>query len=282
MNRKELKIAIQGVQACFHDVAARKYFDQATVTPVECVSFPVLCKTLDQRGADYAVMAIENTIAGSILANYSLLQSYGFKILGETYLRIEMSFMALADQEISDIRFVQSHPMAILQCQDFLSTLDNIKLVEASDTAESAKEIKERNLIGYAAIASKLAAQTYGLEVLQTNIETDRHNFTRFLTLCRNENYQRPIGANKASFRFEVKHEPGSLAQVLTLFSQYSLNMTKIQSTPIIGKPYQYGFHVDVEWDDVAQYEEAMVKVRQQTINFIHFGEYQRGVKPSA
>ena len=282
MSKKELKIAIQGVRACFHDVAARKYFSSSEVSAVECVSFPVLCKTLDQRGADYAVMAIENTIAGSILANYSLLQTYGFKILGETYLRIEMSFMALPNQKISDIRFVQSHPMAILQCQDFLSTLSDIKMVEASDTAESAKEIQESKLKGFAAIASQLAAETYGLEVLKSNIETDRANFTRFLTLCRNENYQRPLGANKASFRFEVKHEPGSLAKVLTLFSDYSVNMTKIQSTPIVGKPYQYGFHVDVEWDDVARYEEAMTKVREQTIHLIHFGEYQKGEKPKA
>ncbi|MBC7396344.1 MAG: prephenate dehydratase, partial [Bdellovibrionales bacterium] len=166
MNKTELQIAIQGVRASFHDVAARKYFGPLQVNAVECSSFPILCKALDNGNADYAMMAIENTIAGSILPNYSLLQSYGFKILGETYLRIEMSIMALPGQALSDIHFVQSHPMAILQCQDFLSTLSNIKIVEASDTAESALEIQKRSLTNYAAIASSLAAETYGLQIL--------------------------------------------------------------------------------------------------------------------
>lgn len=282
MSKTELQIAIQGVRASFHDVAARKYFGSLQVNAVECSSFPILCKALAKGNADYAMMAIENTIAGSILPNYSLLQSYGFKILGETYLRIEMSIMALPGQALSDIHFVQSHPMAILQCQDFLSTLPNIKIVEASDTAESALEIQKRSLTNYAAIASSLAAETYGLQILQTNIETDRANFTRFLTLCRSEDYLRPENANKASLRFEVKHEPGSLAKILTLFSNHSVNMTKIQSTPILGKPYQYGFHVDIEWSDYAEYETAMEKIHDQTLNLIHFGEYKSGEKPKS
>jgi prephenate dehydratase len=277
-----LQIAIQGVKASFHDVAAKKVFPKQEIHEIECASFPILCQSLSKGQADFAMMAIENTIAGSILPNYALLQSYGFKILGETYLRIEMSIMALKGQTLSDIRKVQSHPMAILQCQEFLATLPNIQIVEASDTAESALEIAKRGLTGHAAIASKLAAETYGLEVLRENIETDRSNYTRFLTLCRSEDYKRPAGSNKASLRFETKHEPGSLAKVLTLFSQHQLNMTKIQSVPILGKPYQYGFHVDVEWDSDAQYDKALVALQTETINLIHFGEYPRGEKPTS
>jgi prephenate dehydratase len=281
MSQKWLNIAIQGVRASFHDVVSRKVFPQQELHTVECNSFPVLCESLARGQADIAMMAIENTIAGSILPNYALLQSYGFKILGETYLRIEMSLMALPGQTLPEIRVVQSHPMAILQCQDFLGTLPNIRVVEAADTAESALEIAKRGLVGHAAIASKLAASTYGLEILRENIETDRSNYTRFLTLCRSEDYQRPLESNKASLKFETKHEPGSLAKVLTLFSQHELNMTKIQSVPILGKPYQYGFHVDLEWSDDNHYQKALSELKIETLHLIHFGEYPRGEKPT-
>ena len=276
-----LKIAIQGVRASFHDVAAQQVFKNKSIHAVECASFALLGKALSDQRADFAMMAIENSIAGSILPNYSLLQSHGFKILGETYLRIEMAIMAMPGQKLQDLKYVQSHPMAILQCQDFLNTLPHVKVVEASDTAESALEISKRGLKEYGAIASKLAAETYGLEVLKTNIETDRSNYTRFLTLCRRENYQKPNGANKASLKFEAKHEPGSLAKVLTLFSEHKLNMTKIQSLPILGKPYQYAFHVDIEWSDDALYETAMNRLGRETINLVHFGEYPRAEKPT-
>ena len=275
-----LKIAIQGVKASFHDVAARKFFTGKTVVPVECSTFRILCDKLAASEADFALMAIENTIAGSILPNYALLETNGFKILGEVYLRIEMCLLALPGQKLEDIRFVQSHPMALLQCQDFLSTLSNIKQVEASDTAESAFEIKSRNLNGYAAIASRLAGETYGLTLLKENIETDRANFTRFLVLSRNKDYQRPEGANKASIRFEAEHKPGSLAHILSILSNHSVNMTKIQSIPILGKPYQYGFHVDLEWSDPANYASAMNELKKNSLNLIHFGEYKSGVKP--
>lgn len=270
------RIAIQGVRACFHDVAARRHFPNQALSMIECSSFPILCKRLTDGEADFAVMAIENSIAGSILPNYALLEKYGFKILGETYLRIEMCFMALPGQSISDIRFVQSHPMAILQCQDFLATLQDIKIVEASDTAESALEIGKKNLKHYAAIASRLAAETYGLALLRENIETDRSNYTRFLILSKSENYQKPKNANKASICFEAAHKPGSLAEILTMLSELQVNLTKIQSIPILGKPYQYGFHVDLEWDDERQYQKAMEALKTRTSRLLHFGEYQR------
>ena len=188
--------------------------------------------------------------------------------------------MAMPGQNTSQIKFVQSHPMAILQCQEYLATLPDIQIIEASDTAESALEIAKHKRPGHAAIASRLAADTYGLEILKTNIETDRSNYTRFLTLCRSEDYKTPTQANKASLRFETSHAPGSLAKVLTLFSEHELNMTKIQSIPILGKPYQYGFHVDLEWDKPNLYKDAMNRLAQETINLNHFGEYPRAQRP--
>ncbi len=275
-----MKVAIQGVKASFHDVAARKYFKNQQVEPIECASFPILGKTLKDGASEYAMMAIENTIAGSILPNYSLLEKYGFKILGETYLRIEMCLLALPGQKLSGIRSVQSHPMALLQCTDFLGKLSDIKVIEASDTAESALEIQKRGLKNHAAIASKLAAETYGLEILAENIETDRSNYTRFLTLCRSEDVIANARANKASIRFETPDTPGTLVKALEVFQRHAVNMTKIQSIPILGKPYQYGFHCDLEWENPDAYRYAMKEFGAHSINLLQFGEYERGEKP--
>ena len=275
-----IKVAIQGVRASFHDVASRKFFSGRTIEPVECASFPILCEKLAKKEADVALMAIENTIAGSILPNYSLLEKYGFKIMGEVYLRIEMCLLGLPGQALSEISKVQSHPMALLQCTDFLSTLPGIQLVEASDTAESAAEIQSKKLKGIAAIASKLAGETYGLHCMAQNIETDRSNYTRFLVLTRAEAYQRPENANKASYRFEAEHRQGSLVNALSLLAMHEINMTKIQSVPILGKPYQYGFHVDVEWTHENDYQNAIQALKNKTLNLIHFGDYPSGEKP--
>ncbi len=285
-----IRVAIQGVKACFHDVAAQNYFKDfkgvngQNLVPVESKTFRALCENLTHHRADYAMMAIENTIAGSILPNYALLETFGLKIMGEVYLRIEMCLLALPGQAMNDIRFVQSHPMALLQCQEFLSTLSAtapspVTLVEASDTAESALEVAQRKLTGYAAIASRLAAETYGLQLLKENIETDRANYTRFLVLARPEDYALNPLANKASIRFETRHEPGSLAQILTIFSKNGVNLTKIQSLPVIGKPYQYAFHTDIEWSLSEHYELAMQEVSRYALNIIHFGKYAAGKK---
>lgn len=274
-----MKVAIQGVKASFHDVATKKYFKE-DVSIVECSSFPRLFQVLSHKEADLAVMAIENALAGSILPNYALLEKYGFKILGEVYLRIEMCLLALPGEKIDDIQVVQTHPMALHQCEEFLLTMKNAKLFEHADTAESAKDIKEKNLIHHAAIASRLAAETYGLNILKAGIETNKANFTRFLILCRNEDYKRPAHANKATICFETEHKPGSLARVLTIFQDHAVNMTKIQSLSIVGRPYQYAFHVDLEWDNDEQYEKAMSEVTNKTINLIHFGEYEAATRP--
>jgi prephenate dehydratase len=285
MTEKELKIGIQGVEASFHDVAAHQYFRERhgrRISSVECASFKDLCEALAQKNADYCLMAIENTIAGSILTNYSLLEMYRFKTIGEVYLRIELHLMALRDQAMSDLYFIQSHPMALLQCEEFLFRHPSIKVIEASDTAESAKNIAAKKMSGYAAIASKLAAEKYGLNILASEIETSKSNYTRFLVIARDEPV--PVGdealvkeANKCSLRFETAHEPGSLLKVLEIFKEHSLNLTKIQSVPILGKPYQYSIHVDLEWQDRQAYERAMAELPKKASHIIHFGEYARG-----
>jgi prephenate dehydratase len=275
-----IKVGIQGVKASFHDVAAVQYFAGRELIQIECPSFKVLGQKLESGAADYCLMAIENSIAGSILPNYTLMENHGFKILGEVYLRIEMNLMALPGQKLGDLRFVQSHPMALLQCQEFLAGYPELKVLEAADTAESAKDIHEKQMAGYAAIASRLAAETYGLELLAEGIETNKQNYTRFLVICRGEDYCQPNRADKASIRFELPDEPGALARILEVLSRHSVNMTKIQSVPILGRPYQYSFHVDLNWRDESQYLQALKQLESRVINLIHFGNYPKGERP--
>ncbi len=276
-----LRVGIQGVRASFHDLAARIFFSTRNIEAIQCPSFPRLCKDLREKCTDAGVMAIENSIAGSILPNYSLLEANHFKIIGELYLRIEMNLMALPGQKIEDIRFVQSHPMALLQCENFFLAHPEIKILEGSDTAESAEELRNRNLKGYAAIASRLAAETYGLEVLEQNIETNKQNYTRFLVICRAEDYLPTRSANKASIRFEVPDRPGSLVQILEIFHRYSVNMTKLQSVVIPERPYEYSFHVDLEWKRQKDYDETLALLGDKVLNLIHFGVYTRCMRPT-
>ena len=273
-------IAIQGIKASFHDVAARKFFQSDEVVPVECLTFKILCEKLQKNEAHGAVMAIENTIAGSILTNYSLLERYQFKIVGEVYLRIELSLMALAGQKIEDLRFVQSHPMALLQSEEFLFKYPQMKIVEAADTAESAQIISDKKLLGHGAIASSLAAEVYGLQVLKEGIETNKQNYTRFLVIENGGGHLKPANTDKASLRFETRNEPGSLVKVLNIFKDHKINMTKIQSVPILGRPYDYSIHVDIEWDDSKNYHSAMIEFDKAAQNTIHFGEYKKGERP--
>ncbi len=276
-----LRVAIQGVKASFHDLAARSFFAQREFVTLPCSSFSLLCKTLKEGQADVAVMAIENSIAGSILPNYSLLETNQFKILGEIYLRIEHSLMALPGQSLEDIKVIQSHPMAILQCEDFLLKHPGMTILEGSDTAKSAQEIQEKNLLGRAAIANELAAQTYNLNLLKKGIESNKQNYTRFLIICRSESYLPVAFSNKASLRFEVSHKPGSLVDILDIFRKASLNLTKLQSVVILGRPYEYSFHLDLEWQDRGIFEETLAIVKQNTNNFILFGIYPRGARPT-
>lgn len=272
--KKKLKIAIQGIATSFHEVAALTYFNSA-VESVECLSFHTLCETLANKKSDFAVMAIENSIAGSILPNYFLLQDYRFSIVGEVYLPIHMHLLALPGVKLSDIKTIESHPMAIRQCSDFLFRLKNVDIRESDDTAVSAKRVKELNLTQTAAIANELAAKKFGLRILEKRIETHKKNFTRFLVLARGT--EKVADSNKASICFEVANEVGSLADALTTFKDNKINLTKIQSIPIIGRPSEYSIHVDLEWKKRKDYDAAMQKAMRQVRNLNILGEYKKG-----
>lgn len=271
--KKKLRVAIQGIATSFHEVAALSYFDEPLDT-IECLTFHELCENLKNSKADYAVMAIENSIAGSILPNYFLLQEYHFSIVGELYLPIHMHLLALPGVKLSDIRSIESHPMAIRQCAEYLQSLKDVAIRESDDTALSAKRVNELKLKDTAAIANEHAAKRFGLEILDKRIETHKKNFTRFLILTKRSNGK--AESNKASLCFEVANEVGSLAEALMTFKNHSINLTKIQSIPIIGKPSEYSIHIDVEWRKRKDYDDAMHHVLRQVKNLNVLGEYKK------
>lgn len=273
IRKKKIKVAIQGIEASFHELAAITYFKEELET-IQCLSFHALCESLRKEQADYAVMAIENSIAGSILPNYFLLQEYHFSIIGELYIPIRMHLMALPGTRLKDIRLIESHPMAIRQCTDFLHGLHGVEIRESDDTALSARKVSEGKLTGVAAIANERAAELFGLEILEKRIETNKKNFTRFLVLSRRARPQ--PDSNKASMSFEVAHAVGSLADALTTFKDNKINLTKIQSIPIIGKPTEYSIHVDVEWKERRNYDRAIRDILRQVHNLNILGEYRK------
>lgn len=267
------RVAIQGIATSFHELAAFTYFG-GPVETVECLTFHDLCEALENDRANYAVMAIENSIAGSILPNYFLLQQYHFAIVGELYLPIHLHLAALPGVKLKDIRTVESHPMAIRQCTEFLQQLPEISIRESEDTALSARNIRDKQLTDVAAIANSQAVERFGLAVLEKRIETHRKNFTRFLLLTKS---RRAVeGSNKASLSFEVANEVGSLADVLVVFRDHQINLTKIQSIPIVGRPREYTIHVDLEWSRREKYDEAMRRVLRETRNLNVLGEYKK------
>ena len=271
--KKKLRIAIQGIATSFHEIAALTYFEEPIDT-IECLSFHRLCESLKNGEADFAVMAIENSIAGSILPNYFLLQEYHFSIVGELYIPIHMNLLTLPGVKLSDIKCIESHPMAIRQCTEFLHQLKGVEIRESEDTALSAKRVKELKLKDTAAIANEQAAKKYGLQILEKRIETHKKNFTRFLILTKRS--KKTAEANKASMSFEVANEVGSLADALMTFKNNSINLSKIQSIPIIGKPSEYSIHVDVEWKRRKNYDTAMHEVMRQVKNLNVLGEYKK------
>jgi prephenate dehydratase len=271
--KKKLRIAIQGIATSFHEVAAMTYFDEPVDT-VECFTFHQLCERLKNGDADCAVMAIENSIAGSILPNYFLLQEYHFSIIGELYLPIHMHLLALPGVALKDIKTIESHPMAIRQCAEYLHDLKNVAIRESDDTALSAKRVSELKLRDTAAIANEYAAKKFGLEILDKRIETHKKNFTRFLILTKRGNGK--ADSNKASISFEVANEVGSLADALMTLKNNSINLTKIQSIPIIGRPSEYSIHIDVEWRKRKNYDEALQQVLRQVKNLNVLGEYKK------
>lgn len=273
IKKKKIRVAIQGITTSFHEVAALQYFG-VSAKMVECLSFHDLCESLKKDEADYAVMAIENSIAGSILPNYFLLQQYHFTILGEVYLPIHMHLLALPGVALSSIRIIESHPMAIRQCADYLHRLPNVEIRESEDTAWSAKRIAEEKLSTTAAIANEQAAKKFGLAILEKRIETHKKNFTRFLILSKANGMMK--GCNKASLSFEVANEVGSLADALMTFKNEGINLSKIQSVPIIGKPSEYTIHVDIEWQKKRKYDVAMQLLLRQVRNLNIMGEYKK------
>jgi prephenate dehydratase len=258
MKPKKPRVAIQGIRASFHEEAAFRYFGEDIIT-IECNSFKQTFEALKNDEADYVVMAIENSIAGSILPNYSLLLSYSFPVVGEVYLPIQLHLMALPGVKFEQIKYVTSHPIAIRQCVDFFDEYPHLKIVESNDTAACAKRIRDEQLKDTVAIANTLAAKLYELDVLERRIESNKKNFTRFLILTTHENAKvnRP---DKASLCFQVSNEVGALAKVLNIFAEQGINMSKIQSMPVLGKPSEYNFYVDVEWDDNKKYDTPLNK----------------------
>ncbi|WP_185853029.1 prephenate dehydratase [Blattabacterium cuenoti] len=271
------KIAIQGVKGSFHHAAVSRYFEGCHYKLMECSSFRELSSSVAKSDVDIGVMAIENTIAGTILTNYSLLSEYNLRIVGEVYMPIQHHLMAFPGQEVKDIKEIYSHPMALLQCESFLEEHSDIKISKYLDTAAAAKYISVCKKKGLAAIASADAAKEYGLEILSKNIQTITRNFTRFFVI---KNYsKKENNFNKASLKFKILHTTGSLSKILSLISSLGINMTKIQSIPIIQRPWEYSFYVDIIFNSIKDYE--MMKERIQKIPCLHkfsiMGEYKNG-----
>lgn len=273
-------IAVQGVKGCFHEQAARMFYEkQGFATPeiVECSTFEDLYRSMELGKADAAVMAIENTVSGGLLPNFELLRKYDRRIKGEIFLRIQQNLMALPGQSLKDIREVRTHYMAINQTREFFKGCPWIRLVESEDTAKSAAEVSLNGLAGVGAVASVLAADLYGLEILAESIETYKQNFTRFLVFDDGLKVERS-NINKASMCFTLQHTPGSLAHVLTILSFYGMNLTRIQSLPIPGHEWQYFFYVDIKFDDYVRYEQALAAVRPLMEDLDVLGEYTAAI----
>lgn len=273
-------VAIQGYRGSFHEIAAFKFFGEE-VSTLECDSFQRLFDALAGKEAKYAIMAIENSVAGSILENYIRFRNANLEIFGEVYLRIEMNLMALKGQTIEEIEEVHSHPMALMQVREFFRQYPQIQLIESKDTALSAQEIKEHHIKGRGAVASKLAAEMYGLEILAAGIETNKRNFTRFLAL-RRRGEEAPVSISevtKSSIVFRVNDKPGCLVKVLSILGEYNINMSKVQSAPVLGEEWQYFFYVDLEFGNVDDYHTALELIQPYCFELQVLGEYKTGDK---
>lgn len=272
-----LKIAIQGIRGSNHHQVAREYFGE-DISLVECFTFHELVDKLLQQEADKGVMAIENSIAGSIIPNYALVYRNNLHIIGEHYLNIHHNLMALKGQTIEDIREVRSHPMALLQCREYLKTQPHMKMVEDFDTAETARQIQENNWPGIAAIAPAVAADLYDLEILASDIQTIKNNATRFIVIKTKNKALPEEEINKASIRFITDHKRGSLATVLNVMSDCNLNLTKIQSLPIIETPWKYAFFVDVTFEKFEHFAKAKSLLDIMSEDFKVLGEYKNAM----
>lgn len=278
------KVAIQGAVGSFHDIAAHQFFPNDEIELVCCATFEEVFSALKNDSKTIALCAIENTIAGSLLHNYELLRESGMQVIGEFKLRISHCICCLPDEDWDDLTEVNSHPIALMQCREFLNRHPQLKVVEAEDTALSAELIHKNNLKGHAAICSQHAAQLNGMKVLESGIETNKHNFTRFLVIAdpwQADDLQRQLQAvpNKASLVFSLPHAEGSLSQVLSILSFYHINLTKIQSLPIIGREWEYQFYVDVVFDNLLRYKQSITAITPLTKELKILGEYAESGK---
>lgn len=276
------RIAIQGTLGSYHEIAAHQYFKDEEIELICCATFEDVFKTIHKDSQTIGMLAIENTIAGSLLHNNELLRLSGTQIIGEYKLRISHSFVCLPEEDWEDLTEVNSHPIALMQCREFLNQHPQLKVVEGEDTAQSAEIIKNKQLKGHAAICSKAAAELYGMKILQEGIETNKHNFTRFLVVADpwradELRQEKPQQANKASMVFTLPHTEGSLSQVLSILSFYHINLTKIQSLPIIGREWEYQFYVDVAFNAYVRFKQAIAAISPLTKELKILGEYAEG-----
>ena len=271
--KEKTKVAIQGKQGSFHHIVAQHYFGDA-LSLIPCDTFDATIASLVTNTADQAVMAIENSIAGSIIPNYALIDQNDLKIVGEYGLSIHHNFMALPGQTLSDIKEVHSHPMALLQCKNFFHQHPHIRLVEAEDTAEEAQRISKNQIKGIGAIASQEAADLYQLTVFASSIQTIKNNVTRFVIVQKKGDLVPETQINKAALKFTLDHQRGSLAAVLNVMSDCQLNLTKIQSLPVIETPGKYAFFVDVTFEDFSHYDKARKLIAIMASKFKILGEY--------
>jgi len=273
------KVAIQGGLGAYHGIAAENFFGEE-VEIVPCITFRDIFKAIKKEPNTIGIMAIENTIAGSLLGNYELLKENKLPIAGEFKQRISHCLAALPGKTIHDIKEIESHPIALMQCTEFLDTLPGVRIIEHEDTALAAKDVAEMNLTSTAAICSVKAAEIYGLNILARGIETNKHNFTRFLIFGNRwivDDMQNNEVINKSSIVFTLPHSEGSLSKVLSVFSFYGINLTKIQSLPIIGREWEYQFYVDLKFTDLERYRQSVEAIRPLISELKTLGEYPEG-----
>ncbi len=277
------RITIQGISGCYHEAAARAYFAEEEIETVACATFPEMFTRMADDHSLLGIIAIENTIAGSLLQNHELLRKSRLNVVGEYKLRISHVLAALPGETLDEIREVNSHPMALMQCGEFLQAHPRMKIVEKDDTAGSAQEIAQHRLEGHAAICGRLAAEIYGLNILAESIETNKRNFTRFLVIADPFHSQWLTAGkriNKSSLVFSLPHTQGSLSKVLTILSFYDINLSKIQSMPIIGREWEYRFYIDLTFDNFTRYKQSLEAIRPLTKDFKILGEYAEFDKP--
>ncbi len=276
------RVAIQGGAGSNHEIAAKAFFNTEKLEMIPCQTFEELFETIRKDNTIYGIMAIENTLVGSILKNYTLLKDSGLVIIGEYKLRIKHQLLALPGQKIEDITEVHSHPMALAQCEEFIKQYPHIKMIASDDTALSAKWVQDNQLKGVAAIAPKLAAEKYRLEILARDIETNKRNFTRFLIISDKgktevEDLLINNQVNKSSLVFSLPHSEGSLSQVLSILAFYNINLSKIQSLPVVGHEWEYLFYIDLVFEDYNRYLQSLDAIRPLISKLKVLGEYHVG-----